>query len=129
MPGGGDPMDIGAPSDRQSDAASPVRRTAEYRSGRVDAGEGLDIRTVRPRFSLLARTMTSPKSPIVEIVFGRDGVAKRVRILKSSGYVTEVDDPIVSAIYQWRASGKALADLTEDGPGEITLEITIRLGS
>lgn len=126
--GGGDPNDRGARSDRQSDAASTVRRQATYRNGRVDAGEGLDIRTVRPEFSLVARTLTNPRPPKMEIVFAGDGTVQDVRVLETSGYARDIDDRIVAAMYRWRASGKALAELSAAGNGRIAIEITVRLG-
>lgn len=117
--------DPGTQSDRDSDAFSTA--VGEYRSGRVTAGQGLEIRPTRPKFGLLARTLAAPSPPRVEIVFGRDGAVKRATILRSSGYTTDIDQPILNAIYEWTASGKALRDLPEVPSAEIRLNMTVYL--
>lgn len=111
-------------ADRDADASS-IRRAAVFRNGRVEAGEGLDIMTRRPEFSLRTQALRQPSSPTLEIVFSKDGRVKSVRVLKSSGLPEEVDRPVVSALYNWRAKGKALDELT--GNGVVSLEITIIL--
>jgi hypothetical protein len=113
-------------SDRDSDAAS-VKRAAVFRNGKVEAGEGLDIRTVRPEFSLTTKAIRQPHSPTLEIIFGKDGRAKRVRVLKSSGFPSEVDDPVVTALYNWRAKGRLLDQLPARPDATVALEITIIL--
>ena len=117
--------DPGMQSDRDSDAFSTA--VGEYRAGRVTAGQGLEIRPTRPKFGLLARTLAAPRPPRVEIVFGRDGVVKRATILRSSGYPTDIDQPILNAIYEWTASGKALRELPPVPSAEIRLNMTVYL--
>jgi hypothetical protein len=116
----------GPKADRDSDAAS-LRRSAIYRNGKVDAGKGLDIRTVRPEFSLTTRALTTPASPRVEIAFNRRGFVERVKVLTSSGYVAEVDQPIITALYNWRARGEVLDQLPAGPDSLLTLELTIVL--
>ena len=113
-------------SDRDSDASS-VKRAAVFRNGKVEAGEGLDIRTVRPDFSLTTKALRQPRSPTLEIIFGKDGRAKRVRVLKSSGFPSEVDEPVVTALYNWRAKGRLLDQLPSRPDATVALEITIIL--
>lgn len=111
-------------ADRDSDAAS-VKRSAVFRNGKVEAGEGLDIRTVRPDLSLTSRALQRPRNPTLEIIFGKDGRAKKVRVLKSSGYPSDVDEPVMTALYNWRAKGKVLDQLPARADASVSLEITI----
>ncbi len=113
-------------ADRDADAAS-IKRAAVFRNGKVEAGEGLDIRTVRPEFSLTTRALRQPRSPTLEIVFGKDGRARSVRVLKSSGFPFEVDEPVKTALYNWRAKGRLLDDLPLRPDAVVSLEITIIL--
>ncbi|MDP1660577.1 MAG: hypothetical protein Q8L55_01570 [Phycisphaerales bacterium] len=123
----GTPMaDKTVAADRDADAAS-VKRAAVFRNGKVEAGEGLDIRTVRPEFSLATRALRQPRSPTLEIVFGRDGRARSVRVLKSSGFPYEVDEPVKTALYNWRAKGRLLDDLPLRPDAVVLLEITVIL--
>lgn len=132
--GGGLPNSSATPSvaprgpkaDRDSDSAS-IRRTAIYRNGRVDAGKGLDLRTVRPEFSLTTRALSTPASPRVEVAFNRRGFVERVKIITSSGYPAEVDQPIITALYNWRARGEVLDQLPPGPDSLLTLELTIVL--
>lgn len=132
-PGGAAPGAPGVPSarptvksDRDSDASS-TRISGVFRNGKVEAGEGLDIKTVRPEFGLTTRALLQPRSPTLEVVFGKDGRARSVRVLKSSGYPSEVDEPVVNALYAWRARGKALDQLPPREDASVSLEITILL--
>ncbi len=115
----------GVRSDRDSDAFSI--RTGEFRLGRVIAGQGLEVRTTRPEFSLVARSLTAPSSPRVELVFRRSGVVKRVNILRSSGYPIDIDEPLKTAMYAWRASGRALDELPDVPSAELRLVLTVNL--
>ena len=113
-------------ADRDADAAS-VKVSAVFRNGKVEAGEGLDIRTVRPDFSLTTRALLQPRSPKMEIIFGKDGRARSVKVLKSSGFPAQVDEPVVTALYNWRAKGKVLDQLPARPDAAVSLEITIIL--
>ena len=127
-PGDTAAADAGEPglqSDRESDAFSTA--VGEYRAGKVLAGKGIEIRPTRPKFGLLARTLALPASPRVEVVFGRNGTVKRARIVRSSGYSTEIDEPIINAVYEWTASGKALAELPPNPSAEMRLNLTVFL--
>ncbi len=127
-PGDSVAADAGEPglqSDRESDAFSTA--VGEYRAGKVVAGKGIEIRPTRPKFGLLARTLALPAPPRVEVVFGRNGAVKRARIVRSSGYSTEIDEPIINAVYEWTASGKALAELPPNPSAEMRLNLTVYL--
>lgn len=120
-----DAGDPGIQSDRESDAFSVA--IGEYRAGKVIAGQGIEIRPTRPKFGLLARTLTMPAPPKVEVVFGRDGNVKRARIIRSSGYPVDIDEPIINALHEWTASGKALGDLPPVPSSELRLTLTVYL--
>jgi hypothetical protein len=120
-----DAGDPGIQSDRESDAFSVA--VGEYRAGKVIAGQGIEIRPTRPKFGLLARTLTMPAPPKVEVVFGRDGIVKRARIIRSSGYPVDIDEPIINALHEWTASGKALGDLPPVPSSELRLTLTVYL--
>jgi hypothetical protein len=125
LPGAPDASNKSA-ADRDSDATSR-RRVAVFRNGRVDAGQGLDIRTVRPEFTSLTRAVVPGASPTIEITFSRGGRVSNVRVLRSSGFKVEIDDPVVVAAYNWRASGQALRDLPEKPDAGLKIEVTILL--
>lgn len=120
-----DAGDPGIQSDRESDAFSVA--VGEYRAGKVIAGRGIEIRPTRPKFGLLARTLTMPAPPKVEVVFGRDGNAKRARIIRSSGYPVDIDEPIINALHEWTASGKVLGELPPLPSSELRLTLTVFL--
>lgn len=113
-------------SDRDADPAS-IKRSAVFRNGKVEVGEGLDIKTVRPVFNTATQALIQPGSPTLEIIFGKDGRARRVRVLRSSGYPMEVDGPVVTALYNWRAKGRLLDELPPRADSSVALEITILL--
>lgn len=112
-------------ADKESDPTS-LRRTARYESGRVEAGEGLEILTVNPSFDAATRNFSLPRSPVFEIKFDRNGEVKRLRMLRSSGF-PNVNEPIKNAMFKWRARGKALDELPNEPDAGVVLRITIRL--
>jgi hypothetical protein len=120
---------VGETDDREADASS-VKRAIEIplRNGRVAAGEGLELRTVRPRFSTTTLLTSNPKNPVLWIRFGRDGRVADADFVKgfSSGY-ENIDSPLKDAVLRWRASGKKLEELPPgDGQG-VTLIMRIIL--
>lgn len=122
-PSSGDP---GPLADRDSDAASVLFRGV-YQWGSVLVGEGLEVRTVRPRFTLTARYLTVPQNPVLRISFGKDGTVRRVVLLRSSGFREERDEPIINAVYKWTASGRAIRELPDTPGATVTIEMTILL--
>ncbi len=90
--------------------------------GRPLAAQGIVLRPVRPRFTVLNRLDGIARNPIGELVLGRDGVPISARIVRSTGN-GGVDQAIRSALFKWRASGEQLERLK---PGQ-TLTIRLRL--
>lgn len=115
-------------NDKDSDASSIVK-AADYRNGKVQAGEGLDIKTLRPEFSKYTKVTAVPRNPIVEIWFDRTGKAVNVELLQSSGY-KDVDQPVLNAVWGWTAKGKVLDELPKRKPRAVVkLQITMLLRS
>ncbi len=128
VPGGApvSPGDPGIQSDKESDA-SATTIVAEYRNGKVKAGAGLDIKTVRPTFSKYTKVTAVPTNPIVEIWFDRSGSVRNVEMKRSSGY-RDVDEPVKNAVWAWTARGKVLEELATSKPdGVVKIEITLLL--
>ena len=113
MPTSGPPKP-GAQADKESDATSVVDvPPSTWRSGKPLAAKGLEIKTRNPVFPVLTQITTSPRSPVAEIAFDRTGKAVKVTILETSGYNLEIDEPVIDALFRWRAKGKQLDTLKE----------------
>jgi len=114
----------GQESEKEADATALIE-PFEIRLGRTASGEGLEIFTQRPpRFTLLIRRMTRPRNPLVDIEFKPDGTVESARFRRGEGTgYTAVDEPLLDAIYGWRARGSRLEALGEDE----TLTVSIRI--
>ena len=105
--------------------ADPQRRNAPV------AGEGLEITTVMPRWSSTARMTGAPANPIVVLHFGADGSVKYADFLRekrraySSGSEW-LDEPLISAMYRWRAEGERIDELDPEDPDDV-VEVTIKV--
>lgn len=97
------------PSDKQVDGTS-LEEPIEIVLGHPAAAKGLEIITRRPQFSKITRVVAYPDNPLVEATFARDGRVIAARLTKSSGYA-DVDQPVLDAVYAWRAKGEALQKL------------------
>ncbi len=111
-------------ADKQADATSR-KKVVEYKIGEPLAAQGLDIKTVRPQFSIRTQVMAFPSSPLVRISFNRFGSPAKVELLQSTGY-EDVDRPLMDAMYRWRATGEAHKALS---PTDIaaTVDVTLRI--
>lgn len=116
----------GIQSDRESDAAAVVV-VPSNKLGKPLAAKGLNITTVRPRWSTTTLLTTAPKSPLVQIEFRRDGAVVDAKFVgkQSTGYL-EVDDPLLDAIHKWRAKGKQLDQLPPGRTIILILRIQLR---
>jgi len=116
-------------SDAESDAMA-LEEAVEVRPGRVVAGKGLRIRTIKPRFSVTTQLVAQPKNAVVRVRFGRAGRVVKAGFLpgRGTGY-PDVDGPLLDAIYRWTATGEALARLSATDPEAVipmTFEIVLR---
>lgn len=114
-------------SPKEADA-SAKDEPLEYRNGRVAAGEGLDITTVRPRWALSTRITASPGNPVVIVEFARDGRVRSAVFEGLGSGFESVDGPLLDAIYAWRARGERLEALPQDDPDAVlTVRIRVHL--
>lgn len=120
-------QDPGEISESESPAAAKDRPIT-VRPGQPAAGRGLEITTTRPRFANLTLLTASPRDAIARIAFGRDGKPVKVELVQSTGR-PDVDQPLLNALYQWRAKGKELLALPEPLPGRepATIDLTFRI--
>lgn len=109
-------------SEKQADATS-LTQTIDIRPGRPAASQGLDIITRRPNFTRLTRVVAYPDNPLLKVTFSRAGQVVNVVLVESSG-ASDIDDPVINAVYQWTARGKALDDLAHE---HSTLTVSVRI--
>ena len=91
----------------------------------LKAMEGLTLRTVRPSFTVLQSVTAVPRSPLVRIEFGADGVPVTAEILEASS-AKWFDDAVRSSLYRWRATGKRLESMEEGDIAVVELRIVVR---
>ena len=118
-------------------AASKVKRALKV-DGRVlhrpIAGPGIEIHTVEPRFPASVRFTELPRNPVVLIEFDASGKVRKASFLRDATKtydtgVKGVDEPLLNAIYKWRAKGKEIDALDLNDPKsliEISMRITFR---
>lgn len=102
----------GAPRSDSESAPVSINGGAaiDVRPGRVVAGEGIEIKTMHPRFSAVALSSSIPRNPLVRVVFNKEGTVVQAEVLRSSGYAN-IDGPILASLYKWKASGRKLEQL------------------
>lgn len=120
--------------------ASKIKRAIKVDGTKLHrpiVGKGLEIITVEPKFPATVRFTELPKNPVVLIRFNAKGRVKKVSFLRDGRKVyntgaRSVDEPLLSALYQWRAKGKEIDALDANDPNayiEISMRITFRKDS
>ncbi len=109
-------------SDRESDLFGTRNDPLKVQPGRTLVGDGIEIKTVTPQFSIITRSIAIPADPRVRIVFDADGTVIDAKFIRNTGY-DNVDSPILNSLYKWKASGEKL---TQRGRG-FTMEMEIIL--
>ncbi len=129
-PSGGDDQP-GEPSDRES-VATALKEAIDLTDwGRPLARQGLEVTTVRPRWSVTTRLARMPRNPVVLIRFGADGTVRSAEFLRdkrlvfSTGF-EDVDGPLMDAIYRWKASGEAIEALGEGETHQVSVRVVLR---
>ena len=125
----------GTPGERSNKESTPVsvKDAPTVHPGHVVAAQGLEIRTVEPRWSTTTLMTKRPRNPTVLITFWRDGKVKDVQWAREGDTVydtgsTEVNLPLMAALYAWTASGKPLNELDPKDPGAcVTIMMTVIL--
>ena len=117
----------GEKSDRQS-TPSALKDTIEVVPGRPAAGQGLEIKTVRPRWSDTTRLVAVPRNPVVRVTFAKSGRVSSVIFAagQNTGW-NDVDEPLLDAIYRWTAKGEALRALPSTKDAGLTVQFRIML--
>lgn len=113
--------DAGVQSDRESDAFS-IRRSAEYRQGKIDVGEGLELRTKKPQISLTTQLTVTPRPMLIRFSLNKTGKVIAAKIIEHSGN-GEIDEQVLGAIFAWTASGRLLAELPDDPRAKIDISL------
>ncbi len=127
---------VGVLSDRES-AASIIKRAIKVNASSLHkpiVGKGLEISTVEPRFPATVRFTELPRNPVVMIQFGQSGRVQNAYFFKEGKRVyntgvPSVDEPLLNAIYKWKAKGKQIESLDANDPKsvvEISMRITFR---
>ncbi len=104
-------------------------------NGAPIAREGMLIQTARPRWSISTRILAAVRNPTVEVTFGPDGRVRRVDFAKDNegreltAGDSRVSQPLLDAIYRWRAEGPKIDALTPatDATPETTHTITLTI--
>ncbi|MBL0869187.1 MAG: hypothetical protein IBJ18_01275 [Phycisphaerales bacterium] len=119
----------GEASDRESLASSTRKVEGVFvsRNGKIEVGEGLEVRTERPKLTLLNSLTLAPTPPLMEVVFRKDGTVSNVTVLQSSGSETGIDEPVRSALYRWTASGRILDELPDREESKVVLKVRVYL--
>lgn len=123
----------GLPSEAEA-IARAVKESPVVRPGQVVAAQGLEIATRTPRWSKTTLITRRPGNAVVQIAFGRDGTVRSADFVTVRGrrYSTgfdDVDQPLLDAIYTWKAKGEPLRKLPVDDPeAEVKVTLTIMLG-
>lgn len=118
------PGDPGTPADREADATSVIAVTSE-KWGQPLAAEGMTIETHRPRFNSLERRAVLRANPVYAIDFDHMGRPLDVTVQVQAGH-RGVDEAVLTSIYKWRATGRAIDALSESDTVRITIQIVLR---
>ncbi|MEM9417443.1 MAG: hypothetical protein AAGA25_00130 [Planctomycetota bacterium] len=105
-------------SDREVDPTTLIQAKS-VRPGDVLVGPGIEVKTFRPQWSAAAR-FTIPRNPKVVITFDPDGTVREATLITSTGF-DNVDGPLLSSLYRWKATGKQLEKITKPFPIELTI--------
>lgn len=123
----------GEQSEKES-AASKIKRAMRVDGADLHkpiVGKGIELTTVEPRFPASVRFRELPRNPVLIIRFDGRGRVIKVSFLTEGRRVYDtgvkgVDEPLINAVYQWRAKGKEIEALDAKNP-ESFLEIPMRI--
>ena len=121
----------GMPSDRESVATALKEATNLTQWSKPLARKGLEIKTVRPRFRTATLLTRLPRNPVVMVSFGPGGRVVHAEFVRDGRRIynsgsRDVDEPLLDAVYKWRATGKELESLGKDERIEFAIRIMLR---
>ncbi|WP_432797536.1 hypothetical protein [Poriferisphaera sp. WC338] len=96
-------------TEAESDAATLMIEDVKLVPGMTVAIGDIEVKTKRPRFSVQAylTSLRTVPDPVVMVKFDQEGKVVDVKFLRKSG-AANVDRPVETSLYGWRASGKGL---------------------
>ncbi len=123
----------GAPSASAKPTAAPrdpaeappvplIPGIVKVRPGRVLTADGIEIKTVVPRPSVIALYSTVPRNPQATLWIDPSGKVTRVELTRSTG-ADNWDDPVRTALEQWTATGERIENL--QGELQLTVELLL----
>lgn len=95
----------------------------KVRPGRVLTADGIEIKTVVPRPTVIAIYSTVPRNPQATLWFNASGKVTRVELTRSTG-ADNWDEPVRTALEQWTATGERIDNLK--GELQLTVELLLR---
>lgn len=108
--------------DRESPPVTIIPGVHKVRPGEVLTGDGLEIKTVVPRPSIIAQLSAIPRNPEATLWFNPKGEVARIELTRSTG-ADNWDDPVIAALEQWTASGERIDELQ----GELRFKVKLLL--
>lgn len=113
-----------APRDAaESPPVTIIPGIVKVRPGKVLTADGIEIKTVVPRPSVIAIYSTVPRNPQATLWINASGKVTRVELTRSTG-ADNWDDPVRTALEQWTATGERIENL--DGELRLTVELLLR---
>lgn len=118
-------LGAGEEAEAMSDAAA-LETAIEIKPGKVMAGKGIQIRTVRPEWAITTRLRASPRNPVVKLTFGKSGRVIRASFVENQTTGDrEVDGPLLDALYRWTARGETIDKLPTPRPNAYERGVTL----
>jgi hypothetical protein len=111
-----------AKSDREAPPVTIIPGIIELRPGEVLVSKGIEIKTVVPRPSNIARRSTLPRNPEATLTFNRNGEVINVVLTRSTG-ADNWDSPVITSLLKWTATGERIENLE----GELRFHVKLLL--
>ena len=118
---------LGEIEPEESDA-SALKASLAVEPGKTLARDGIQVRTVRPKWSITTKITAIPRNPLIDVTFDRTGKVSKAAFVagRNTGY-REVDGPLLDSIYRWRASGEKFEkSVTESGTLSLRFKMLLK---
>ncbi len=128
------PDQPGAPAQSSKPTAAPrdeaeappvtiIPGIIKIRPGQVLTADGIEIKTIVPRPSIIARYSAVPRNPKATLWFNNQGQVTHIKLTRSTG-ADNWDEPVIAALEQWTAQGERIENL--EGELQFKVEILLR---